>query len=267
MKEYKLTDIFIYPVKSLGGFSVKSSKVTDRGLKFDRRWMLIDEENKFLSQRKIKDMALLQTSLGDKELFVFRKDKPEEKIKIPFGDKLDKKEKSIVWDDVVELNVYPNEINEWFSEQLEKKCRLVFMPETTERKVDTRYALNNEITSLSDGYPFLMIGEESLKLLNSKLSTPLSMNRFRPNLVFSGGEPHDEDGFGNFKINDTAFQAVKPCGRCVITTIDQQTGEQGTEPLQTLATYRTAGNKVNFGMNLIHEGNGTIKIGDYITLH
>lgn len=267
MSSYKLSEIFVYPVKSLGGISVPSVEVTDRGVKYDRRWMLIDKENTFLSQRRLHKMALLKMELTDDHLIVSSKVEPSDKIDIPFEPKIEQPEKAVVWDDVVNILVYENEINEWFNEQLQTECRFVFMPDKSERKVDENYAKQNEITSLSDGYPFLIAGQESLNLLNSKLETPLPMNRFRPNLVFTGGKPHDEDTWKQFALNDIIFKPVKPCSRCVITTIDQETAEQGTEPLKTLATYRrTDENKVLFGMNLLHEGKGVISVGEELSI-
>ena len=263
MSNYKISEINVYPIKSLGGISVPSVEVTDRGVKYDRRWMLIDKENTFLSQRRLHKMALLKVELKDDHLVVSSKVNSPKKIEIPFEPAIAQPEKAVVWDDVVDILVYENEINEWFSEQLEIECRFVFMPDRSERKVDEKYAKQNEITSLADGYPFLIVGQESLNLLNSKLETPLPMNRFRPNLVFTGGKPHDEDMWQQFKINDIIFKPVKPCSRCVITTIDQETAEQGNEPLKTLSTYRRADeNKVLFGMNLLHEGKGVISVGD-----
>jgi len=259
---YKLSEIYIYPIKSLGGIPVNSAEVTDRGLKHDRRWMLVDEDNKFFTQRLVKTMTLLQTSIAAESLIVFNKTNPDEKIEIPFTPKDNQTEKAVVWDDTVDVIHYQKEINEWFTEQLKIKCRLVFMPDETERKVDNNYAKNNELTSFADGYPFLLIGQESLNLLNSKLETPIPMNRFRPNFVFTGGAPHDEDNWKQFKINEIVFKPVKPCARCVITTVNQYTAEQGVEPLKTLSTYRSVGNKVMFGMNLLHEGKGVVGVGD-----
>ena len=130
--------------------------------------------------------------------------------------------------------------------------------------VDEKYSKNNEIVSFADGYPFLIIGQASLDDLNSKLEEPLPMNRFRPNIVFTGGEPFQEDEMKKFKINDITFYGVKPCARCVITTTNQETAERLHEPLKTLATYRKFENKVMFGMNLLNEGEGEIKVGDEI---
>jgi len=140
------------------------------------------------------------------------------------------------------------------------------MPDDAVRLVDKRYAGNNEITSFSDGYPVLMIGEATLERLNNKLKNALPMNRFRPNLVFTGGHAHIEDEMEKFSINDINFLGVKPCSRCVMTTINQQNAETGKEPLKTLSTYRMKDNKIYFGQNVLHHQNGIINVGDTINI-
>jgi uncharacterized protein YcbX len=120
--------------------------------------------------------------------------------------------------------------------------------------------------SFADGYPLLIIGQASLDGLNARLTEPLPMNRFRPNLVFTGGEPHEEDNWSDFRVGTISFRGVKPCGRCVMTTIDQQTAEKGGEPLKTLATYRKNGHKILFGQNLVALSTGKIRVGDRIEL-
>jgi uncharacterized protein YcbX len=141
------------------------------------------------------------------------------------------------------------------------------MPDATHRYVDSRYAHHKEITSFSDGYPLLLIGQASLDDLNSRLATPLPMNRFRPNMVFNGGTPFLEDSMAAFSINGITFFGIKPCARCVMTTIDQQTAQAAKEPLKTLSTYRMKNNKIHFGQNLLYQGNGVISLGHAITIH
>jgi len=142
------------------------------------------------------------------------------------------------------------------------KCRLVHMPEETHREVDQRYAQPGMITSFSDAYPFLLIGQHSLDDLNTKLAEPLPMDRFRPNIVFTGGRPFEEDLMNHVKIAGIDFYGAKLCARCVLTTINQQTAVKAKEPLKTLASYRLKNKKILFGQNLIHKGTGIITIGD-----
>jgi uncharacterized protein YcbX len=140
------------------------------------------------------------------------------------------------------------------------------MHESTQRKVSPKYAVNDESVSFADGMPYLILGQESLDDLNSRLEKPVPMDRFRPNIVFSGGQPYVEDSWKKIRIGAVRFQVVKPCARCVLTTIDQETGLQGKEPLKTLAGYRTLGNKVYFAQNMVALETGTIRIGDQIRM-
>ena len=140
------------------------------------------------------------------------------------------------------------------------------MPESTKRKVEEAYAFNDDITSFSDGYPILLIGQSSLDDLNSQLAEPLPMNRFRPNMVIAGGQPFEEDTMAQFSINEINFYGVKLCDRCVITTTNQETGIKGKEPLRTLAKYRMTNNKVLFGQNVLCGGEGMISVGDQIKI-
>jgi uncharacterized protein YcbX len=156
-------------------------------------------------------------------------------------------------------------MDDWFSEILGIKCHLVKMPESSERKVDRNY-VENKIVSFADGYPFLIIGQSSLEDLNSRMEVPLPMNRFRTNFVFTGGNSFDEDNWNKFKIGNVIFKSVKPCARCVITTTNQETAERLQEPLLTLSKYRKIDNKVMFGMNLVCESTGEVKVGDIINL-
>lgn len=263
-----VSDIYIYPIKSLGGFSVTEAMVTEKGFQYDRRWMLVDKEGIFMTQRQLPSMALLQTAIIPDGIYVYHKQHPEKNITIPFLLEPASIKQVKIWDDI--CNAWSSgdtNINSWFSEMLETECELVYMPDDTKRMVDTDYAKNNEITSFSDGYPFLIIGQSSLDELNSKLAEPLIINRFRPNIVFTSGEPHIEDNWEHITINAIDFYGVKTCARCVITTIDQQTAIAGKEPLKTLAAYRTINNKVKFGMNLLHKGEGVIRVGEAITIH
>jgi len=262
---YTLSEINIYPIKSLAGISLNSAEVEERGLKYDRRWVLVDEFKTFFTQRDFSEMALISVSLENNGLQLKHKTKTIEPLVVPF--EFEHKEKSdvVIWEDVVIGEFYNHEIDEWFSDILGIKCRLVKMPESTKRVVDKKYA-GNKIVSFADAYPFLIIGQSSLDDLNSRLEVPLPMNRFRTNFVFTGGKSFEEDNWKKFKIGNVIFQGVKPCARCVITTTDQETAERAHEPLLTLSKFRKIDNKVMFGMNLVCESTGEVMIGDKIEL-
>jgi uncharacterized protein YcbX len=143
---------------------------------------------------------------------------------------------------------------------------MLYMPDSERRAVNPNRARPGDIVSFADGYPLLLISEGSLADLNRRLEAPLEMRRFRPNLVISGCEPYAEDGFAALSIGGVTFRGVKRCERCVVTTIDPATAEQSKEPLRTLARYRQSDGKVWFGMNLIHDLPGTLRLGDAVTL-
>ena len=264
----KVSNLFVYPIKSLGGFECSSSEVTDRGLKYDRRWMLVDENNRFISQREFPPLALLTTQIVNNILTVQHKNDSEIKIEILIDQYSEKTSPVVIWDDTIIANSVNKETDDWFSEILSRKCRLVYMTDSSHRLVDEHYAHNAEITSLSDGYPFLLISKGSLNDLNTRLETPLPMNRFRPNIVIEGCDPFFEDSMKSFFINGINFFGVKLCGRCVVTTIDQDTAEKNeqTEPLRTLTTYRNIDKKIRFGQNLLHNSKGIISVGDIVEL-
>ena len=258
-----VSELFIYPIKSLGGFRIDAAELTDRGFKYDRRWMLVGNNNHFLTQREFPAMALLQVELANNVLKVTHK-LSGDSLQIPLSATINETAIADIWDDSCEVQFVSAAADEWFSQTLGVHCRLVHMPDTSERKVETAYAINEEITSLSDGYPLLIIGQSSLDDLNSRLPEPLPMNRFRPNIVFTGGLAFEEDKLAHFRINEIDFYGVKLCARCPITTIDQDNAVKSKEPLRTLATYRMKDNKVYFGQNLLYNGTGTLHVGDEI---
>jgi uncharacterized protein YcbX len=271
MKNLILSEIWIYPVKSLGGIRLKSARIFEKGLQYDRRWMLVDEHGVFLTQRIHPQMALFKLSINDHLITITFKN-PKQPV-VHSSVMLDVNAPALgeaihatIWNDHVETVEVDRRISEWFSEQLQMSCRLVSFPETNARPVDSSYQVNGEQVSLADAYPFLIIGQSTLDDLNNRLVEKLPMNRFRPNFVFTGGEPYEEDTWKNFVIGDNRFVGVKPCARCTLITINQDTTEKGIEPLATLSTYRKKENKVMFGQNLVALNHGTVTEGDAIIL-
>jgi uncharacterized protein len=260
----QLSEIWIYPIKSMGGIRLQSTKVAEKGLHYDRRWMLIDEGNAFMTQRIHTMMALFKLEMNQSSFKITFKN---DSINLPFIHPIIPTEiKTNVWDDDVITYEVSEEYNRWFSEKLEMKCKLVSFPEENSRPVDPRFKINNENVSLADGYPLLIIGQRSLEDLNGRLESPVPMNRFRPNLVFAGGQPYEEDTWRYFTIGKNKFAGVKPCSRCVLTTVNQDTGEKGKEPLATLAKYRQRENKIYFGQNVLAIDHYEIHEGDEIQI-
>ncbi len=262
-----VSDLFIYPIKSCGGIRVKDTLVEKRGLAFDRRWMLVDERNRFISQRENAALALLDISIENNQLIVSKRF-TDQRILVPLltNTEINDAERLSVtiWEDECLSIEIDKKISNDFSQLLGMTCKLVYMPEDCMRQIDEKYATKGDITSFSDGYPILLLGQSTLDNLNNKLETPITINRFRPNLVFTGGFPHQEDEFKNFQINDALFEGVKPCKRCIIPNIDQHTALAGNEPTATLVKYRLHENKVLFGQNVLVKKTGTISFGDII---
>ena len=262
-----VSELYIYPVKSLGGIKIDAAELTDRGFKHDRRWMLVDNDNRFLTQREHSQMALIGTSITEDGIYVFQKSSPSQHVLIPFSYSSSKKIIVNIWDDLCDAVAVSDELNEWFSDALSISCKLVHMPDDSLRKVDERFAVTkNEVTSFSDAYPILIISQESLNDLNSRLPHQLPMNRFRPNIVVEGCEPYEEDTMQHFRINGIDFYGVKLCARCVMPTINQDTAEKSKEPTRTLYNYRRREHNVYFGQNVLYHNTGVIKVGDTLDI-
>ena len=250
-----ISEINIYPIKSLKGISLNSTTVEARGLQHDRRWMLTDTAGKFFTQREFPRMALIEVGVAsnsdDGGLYV-----TAEKfgtLEIPLSPDTGNRQRVTIWQSICDGDVYPAVVNEWFGDVLETECQLVYMPDDSRRHVNPRFDRGEDIVSFADGYPLMLLGESTLADLNSRLELsfpdagrlpafrPLPMNRFRPNLVVSGCEAFAEDDWTRIRIGDAIFRSTKPCERCVITTVEQSKGEfTGKEPLKTLASYRMA---------------------------
>ncbi len=263
MNDLTLSEIWIYPVKSLGGIRLQQARVLEKGLEFDRRWMLVDEQNRFITQREHPQLALFQLVMSNEQLTI-RHQANAASVHFNINELSAHEEMVTIWDDEVQAVEVGREISQWFADQLNMKCRLMHFPETNSRPVDKHYALHQEQVSLADGYPFLIIGQASLDDLNTRLTNPITMQRFRPNFVFTGGQPYEEDHWTNFSIGDVNFAGVKNCSRCVLTTIEPSTGAKGIEPLHTLSTYRQHNNKIYFGQNLLALSEGMVHEGDRI---
>lgn len=264
-----LSAIHIYPVKALGGISLTQALVTPRGLQNDRRFMVVDAAQQFLTQRDQPKMATVWVEI---ENGVVTFSAPDiESVSFSVTPKELPTRTVQVWASHVQAHTVTTEADQWLSDYLGADVRLVYMPDSAERRINPGFAKNNEIVSFADGYPLLIASEASLADLNARIvengGLALPMNRFRPNLVIRGCETFAEDRLGEIVIGEAVFRAVKPCIRCQVTTTDQAAGVvRGPEPLQTLATYRDSPNGVMFGMNLIPVTIGTVRIGDPVTL-
>ncbi len=255
-------ELYIYPVKSLAGISVQSAQAEEMGFENDRRWMLIDEENQFITQREHPKLSQFYPKIKDDRIEISHYNTTHE---FYIGESLKEPIFSKVWDDeskVVEVN---KATSKWFSEALGFSCKLVKILDKGDRKHNSSRLNQTLNVSLADGYPYLLVGSKSLDFLNEKLEEKITIQRFRPNIVISSELPHEEDFFDAFQIGNVKFKNVKPSGRCVIVNNNPKTGVVLKEPLKTLSTYRTSNNNVLFGTNIFCLNEGKITVGDSLS--
>lgn len=262
-------ELFKYPVKSLAGISCSELALGDRGAVGDRRWMLVDDNGRFITQREHPKLCMLNVAESENGFRIRLRSgtTAHGEIQIPAilesGDEM----RVQVWSDTMIALQAPFDINLFFTEALAMSCRLVYMPDHSHRHADAAYAGEGVLNSFSDGYPILLIGTASLAELNARLvaagESAIGWDRFRPNIVAETNEAHSEDAWAEFRIGMVHARGVKLCSRCVFTTIDQTDGSKGKEPLKSLAMYRNMGGKIMFGQNVVSQ-QGTIRVGDAI---
>ena len=263
-----ISQLAIYPIKSCAQVRVDNAHVDSFGLYMDRRWMVIDEKGHFITQRDIPMMCLINPTLSDNGLLLNAPDMQSCIVKIQ-----DQNEMRLVsvWLDQCQAIDCGDEAANWLTTYLKTKCRLVFFPEDEVRQVDLNYANQGDKAAFSDGFPFLLISEASLEDLNQRIkqstdNIAIEMRRFRPNIVVAGCDAFSEDSWKKVQIGDMLLRVVKPCSRCVIPSIDPDTGIRGDEPLNTLKEYRKKDKKIFFGQNVIAESVGRLEVGMPITI-
>ena len=272
-----LTSLYCYPVKSCRGIALSEATLDRRGIVHDREMLIVDANNRQMTQRATPKIALIETALTDDALRL-RAPGTGDELRVPWHAPDRSAREVVIWRDTVVADDVGDAAARWLSDFLGETCRLVTTG-TRARRVRPLERLPDGVhpealarpveIAFPDGYPLLVVSEESLDDLNRRLDLPepLRMDRFRPNLVVSGcGEPYAEDTWKEFRVGETRFFGGEPCGRCIITTTDQQTLARNPEPLRTLATYRrTAGGDVVFGQNAIPAGDGgLLRVGDAV---
>ena len=262
----RVKEIIIYPIKSLGGVNVQESFCEEKGLQYGRRMMLINGDGRFLTQRQIPQMALIGVTQEEDGFTFYQKDKPNEKLFIHYNSELHSEQQVSVWEHEFTAKKMDNSYSEWFSEVLKSEVSLVKMDHDSLREKSLSKAPTKTAMSMADGYPYLIISEETLADLNKRLVVPVPMDRFRPNIVLTDSVADGEENVDQFQINQLKFRMIKPCARCIMTTIDQKTAKKLVEPLKTLSTYKKKGNKIYFGMNAVNLEPGFIKIGDKLSI-
>jgi len=268
-----ITDLYLYPVKSCRGIRVADAALWETGLLLDRFWMVIDEDCQFVTQRNLPRLALIETALKFEQLRL--KAPGMLQLDIPVGgfDYSDERRVLVgLWSDMVPAFVEDPIVNEWFSRFLDRKLRLVRIDPDHRRVCDRKWTGSREaITQFADGFPLLVLARASLADLNNRLvatgESPMTIDRFRPNIVIDGVEAYGEDHLETLVTADYALRLVKPCSRCRITQTNQQTAAVGNQPLDLLATYRNnpRADGLAFGMNAVVErgaDEATVKVGD-----
>lgn len=257
----KVTGLFIYPVKSLRRVELNSATVEPRGLAGDRRWLIIRPDGEFVTQRDQSVLATISARLVGTSLNLEAEGHGQAVVAQPEG----AARPVVIWKDTVDAIDAGDMVGDWLTSVVGFEVRLVYMPDSTVRTCRPEFSHEGDHVSFADGFPLLLANESSLDDLNSRLEEPVPMARFRPNIVIEGFAPFAEDGWSRVLIGDAEFRFAKPCGRCIVTTTDQETGERkGPEPLTTLTSYRLVGQSANFGVNLIPDVLGTISVGDEV---
>jgi uncharacterized protein YcbX len=259
---YQVQELYIYPIKSLAGITVFQAVAQEMGFENDRRWMLIDEKNQFITQRNHPVLSQFYPKIN---LDTIQIDYDGSSHDFLIDETVGAAIFSTVWDDATMVYEVNTSTSKWFSTMLGFGCKLVKIIKNGDRKHDSSKLGESINVSLADGYPYLLVGSKSLDVLNAKLEDKITISRFRPNIVIGTTVAHEEDTFGNFQIADVQFQNVKPCGRCVMVNTNPATAIVKKEPLKTLSTYRKVDNAILFGTNTRCLNEGKISIGDSLT--
>lgn len=259
----RLSEIHIYPVKSCAGISLPAVAIDRFGPVGDRRWMVVSEGGGFMSQREMPAMALIRVAQSSAGITLAQGDSS---IDIEEPGASAPVRQVTIWEDRVAARDAGDEAAVWVSAYLGAACRLVFMPEDTVRRVDGAWASAGETVGFADGFPLLLISRASLDDLNARLPEPVPMNRFRPNLVVTGCEPFAEDGWRRIRIGAMTFDVAKPCARCVVPSIVQETAARDPHINRTLAGFRRRDGQIFFGQNLLYQDTGSLNVGDTVEL-
>lgn len=253
-----VSGLYIYPVKSLRGYAVQSAEVDALGFVGDRRFMVVDDTGKFMTQRAFPHMARVETKLESETLTLSTEGMSPISVGAAPDPSAEIRQVSVWKSEGLEAEDCGNEVGEWLSSHLSHRCRLVRIGPRFSRPVLKRAAQPGDKVTFADAVPFLLVNEDSLIDLNNRIRAqhgePVQLDRFRPNIIVSGCAAFVEDSWTRFRIGSLDFLNAGPCARCAITATDQLTGARGKEPLRTLATFRKDTRDpqdVNFGINLV----------------
>lgn len=264
----RLSALYLHPLKSSASLPVASLEIEPRGPRFDRRWLVVDADGRFVTARAVAELVLVRAEPLGLGLRLSAPGMPLLDVAPPSVDA--PRQSMTIWKDTVDAPRAAPAADAWLSAVLQREVRLVHMDDAARRAVDPAYGHAGDEVSFADGYPLLVISQAALDDLNVRLAdagrAPVTMTHFRPNLVVDGVDAHAEDGWRRVRIGGIDFDAVKPCTRCVFTTVDPVLGRRRDDgqPLEILKDYRRTPAGVTFGMNLIARGTGTLRMGDAV---
>jgi len=261
----EVSRLYVHPVKSLGGIRVQEYAIDRFGPHWDRRWLVVDSQGQFITQRQQARMALVKSELTNGTVTLSAPGQASVQFSaadFSTGTPI----RVQVWRDQCDAVTGPGHLDAWLQQFLGLDCRLAFMPDQSRRAVNPDYAKAGETVGFADGFPLLLATEESLQDLNGRMSISIGMERFRPNLVIKGATAFAEDSWKRIRVGDMEFNVAKPCSRCAIPTIDPATAQKQPEVFKTLKSYRQRDGDVFFGQNLLPVGTGTIRAGDPVTI-
>ncbi len=272
MSEITISALHVHPVKSCRAVAVREAALDAFGLVNDRRFLIVDSALNFLTQRSDARLALVEADFMDHAL-VLRAPRARE-FRLPLDVQSTDDRSVTIFRDTILAGDMGDAVAAWLSAVLDKPCRLVRAGADFARRLPAERIPAAHVSSLPevpvafvDAFPILVISEASLAHLNAKLDSPLPMNRFRPNIVLQGATEHEEDGWNVLRVGKVEFRAGGHCGRCIVTTTNQETGERGAEPLVTLAKYRRdERGAITFGQYWMHCSPGTIHVGDRVEI-
>ena len=259
-----LAEIAIYPVKSLGGVYPSEAELIDTGLDHDRAWLVVDEDNMFVTQRQFPKMARIRTAVTSEGLELGIDERLTLRVPIASDGAIST---VTIWGKQCEAVDQGDDAALALTTFIGRPVRLVRMKPGFVRTLGSSYAAAaRRSVGFADSAPLMLVGQASLDDLNQRLETPVAMDRFRPNLVIGGAKPFAEDDWTRIRVGEATLHLVKECIRCEIPTVDQQSGEKGVEPMETLESYRSGPLGTRFGQKVVHESLGTIRVGDPVTV-
>ncbi len=261
-----VSQLYIYPIKSLGAVPLDTMQLVAGGPAWDRRWMIVDAQGRFITQREYPKLAQIQVELDLQSATLHLRAAQFAPLQLPLHVTNALTQPVVVWNDTVQAVYGGKPAQRWISAYLGVAARLVYMPDSALRLADQDFAQSGDVVSFADGFPLLLIGEASLQAFNSHLDQPITMQRFRPNIVVAGASAYAEDSWCRIRVGSVDCRVVKPCARCVVPSINPANAIKEPQVARALAQHRRGRSGVYFGQNLIHEANRGISRGDTVDL-